>query len=695
MTEVFRTMTHWLVCVLVLSILPQHVESSRIYRHAELANTVIVVPDHSVMGNSVLLVNGRLTATCTARCCLVPHQYEETSSIHVYSFDLKSEKYTLLEGHTFEQLPPSSLADCHPIALASPKRPRVLAYFTVENTPSAQTYLNMTQNSGKDVLTTVETLIQSDSHLLLKDLCNTTGPIPVECKGVYHATPLINGQPQYCCFYRKRPNQAGLQPDCPNIESNMAWYASLFVSNGIDVLIPDTTNLGIYPAVQSDLLNVRPVEVVAEELTRLRNTGKATPNLAVWSVASAGSTMYTGLLPVYHNYTDVMLRSDNGTLIYFVDGDGNQNGPDANVTNAIKNDGLPIDIVQMWANLDTKRTNNGEWSFFQPCVDNATGKFTLTILNEESYRCNHLTTYNSALGSMASVSFAWQANYASLPFASPSKLMGLTFQAQFDDALRDKPDNLMMPSFNEWNSGSTQPNPAWAPGFGSVGLAQEDQTNLFVDIYAIERGRTWEPTYEAGDFYLRLAASCIRVATLLWSRPDTTCTVQNELCCNRTYARYNRVFSLSQDGQSFRSTINATLKQSLQAQGWAEICATAAGGYSTDYFCFHPGITNITGRQGPFILYEQAQVPPAEHAGHLDRIPRVAVWSCPSTNDHYTLSNECTVPGGELLGYAASKPSSAMPRKLRTCTATSGESYHLTDWPCPSGLQEAVLGHVL
>ena len=38
----------------------------------------------------------------------------------------------------------------------------------------------------------------------------------------------------------------------------------------------------------------------------------------------------------------------------------------------------------------------------------------------------------------------------------------------------------MMPSFNEWNSGYTEPNPAWAPGFGSVGLAQEDQTKLFV-----------------------------------------------------------------------------------------------------------------------------------------------------------------------------------------------------------------------
>lgn len=104
---------------------------------------------------------------------------------------------------------------------------------------------------------------------------------------------------------------------------------------------------------------------------------------------------------------------------------------------------------------------------------------------------------------------------------------------------------------------------------------------------------------------------------------------------------------------------------------------------------------NITGRQGPFIIYEQAQVPPPDNAGHLDRIPRVALWSCPASNGHFTLDNQCSTGGGELLGYAASKPSSAMPRKLRTCTAASGESYHLTDWPCPSDTQEAVLGHVL
>lgn len=38
---------------------------------------------------------------------------------------------------------------------------------------------------------------------------------------------------------------------------------------------------------------------------------------------------------------------------------------------------------------------------------------------------------------------------------------------------------------------------------------------MMIDIFGIERARTWEPTLEAGDFYLNLTASCIRVAALV------------------------------------------------------------------------------------------------------------------------------------------------------------------------------------
>ena len=78
---------------------------------------------------------------------------------------------------------------------------------------------------------------------------------------MYHATPIVDGQPQYYCFYRKRPGQPGLVPDCPNITQNVAWLVKLFNSMGIDAIVTDTTNLYTYPNNRSDIWNIRPVEV--------------------------------------------------------------------------------------------------------------------------------------------------------------------------------------------------------------------------------------------------------------------------------------------------------------------------------------------------------------------------------------------------------------------------------------------------
>ena len=61
-----------------------------------------------------------------------------------------------------------------------------------------------------------------------------------------------------------------------------------------------------------------------------------------------------------------------------------------------------------------------------------------------------------------SVAMSWQAAHASLAWGSPSKLMGLTFQAMVDDVLRQKPANLMLPSFDEWIGGpSPVPQQFW------------------------------------------------------------------------------------------------------------------------------------------------------------------------------------------------------------------------------------------
>merc|ERR1719229_410699 len=113
-------------------------------------------------------------------------------------------------------------------------------------------------------------------------------------------------------------------------------------------------------------------------------------------------------------------------------------------------------------------------------------------------------TENSPLGTQISASMAWQNNYGSLPFSSPSKLNGRTFSLIIKDVLAMKPDNVLFPSFNEHTAlgmdGSTNKgfggNNTW--GVGLFGDSQRTERGFFVDTYGSERSRSIEPTDESG-----------------------------------------------------------------------------------------------------------------------------------------------------------------------------------------------------
>jgi hypothetical protein len=97
--------------------------------------------------------------------------------------------------------------------------------------------------------------------------------------------------------------------------------------------------------------------------------------------------------------------------VYFVDGRGNANGPDPAILQAIQSNGgkKDVDTIGVWANNDDQRSSTGEWTFFQPCMQN--GTFTTTVINSPAYQCNHSLTTNSPLGSQMSLAFSWQAHY--------------------------------------------------------------------------------------------------------------------------------------------------------------------------------------------------------------------------------------------------------------------------------------------
>lgn len=332
-------------------------------------------------------------------------------------------------------------------------RPRVLLYNTVEAVPPALAAMRLRETTG--VVTTVENLVQSDGNI-------TCSSLKGNC-GIYHATPLLDGVPSYYCWWRRRQANSTCPPplsnpcvDCPNITSNARFFADLWHRTGIDVIVPDTTNLRDDNEV-NDELNGRPVEVLAEELATLRSQGMETPQLAPWTVAAANTTVYESLLRVINSprLASLLLREPAGQkAVFFVHGDAPQPA-DPNTVAAIERNGGAhnVSVLEMWADITPADAQRGVWTFFQPCQRTAEpGDFTDTIRNDAYFRCNHLKTADKpqggGLGSQMSAAMSWQSAQTSLAWASPSKRMGLTFQAQIDDVLREKPQNIMLPSFD-------------------------------------------------------------------------------------------------------------------------------------------------------------------------------------------------------------------------------------------------------
>ena len=80
---------------------------------------------------------------------------------------------------------------------------------------------------------------------------------------------------------------------------------------------------------------------------------------------------------------------------------------------------------------------------------------------------------------------SWQNNYGSPPFSSPGKLNGRTVQLIVLDVLKQKPNNILFPSFNEHSAlGFATPESFGGNNTWSVGLFNDAQRNMvFVDTY--------------------------------------------------------------------------------------------------------------------------------------------------------------------------------------------------------------------
>jgi hypothetical protein len=410
----------------------------------------------------------------------------------------------------------------------------------------------------------------------------------------------------------------------------------------------------------------------------MRREGSPTPQIAAWvPVASpfGAEPMYRRVLDAYEAAEpDLLFTADDGRPTIFA---AAATAPDPDGLAEIAAAGVLA--VPMWGNLDASTLSSGTAGWMQPCTDG--GQFTTLV--EPGKPCNQSYATATPLGTIVSVSRSFQVGYASLPFQASGRLGGLTLQKQMETALAVQPDVLI---FNAWNEHIAQPqaNPydPWLGGLRrSMGVtdASDDTADwLWVDLYGADLNRDLEPTVEDGGAGLALLQSCLRV----WRTGATTCSDASEACCalaeGRTLIRSVRYRGADPYAVDHVPTSDPAEASALVASGaWEEVCNPLYG---------PPGLCTGTDGDGPFGLF------PNPGSG------RVPIHRCWTGLAHF-LSPDPACEGTtteSLLGYAASAPSSDMPRPLQRCYAASAQRHlHWLDTGCPGGTStEAVLGWV-
>ena len=517
----------------------------------------------------------------------------------------------------------------------------------------------------------------------------------------YNVTP----KKGFYCIYRKRPGEAGLLPDCPNITETLTQHASELLSAGIDFVALDATNLDQWPDNHSDTIQLRPTEVLFEEWAKLRESGGDTPKIVVWNLATNVSVLWKQYLErLYNNpnkyYQDLLVINKwSGKKIFMVPDSGRAPAPE--VVSAIESNGgrNDVEVIKVWALLPIEKYSSGTWGFFTPCG----GKSYSTTVQSMT-ECNQVLTSNSPMGTAIAVSPSYQTGYASAPFQSPSALGGFTFKIQFATALKQMPDNFFVSSYNEFITGPQHNafgGPDKWPWITSVGLEYDpDRYSGWVDTFGAYRSRNIEPTEEYGDLFYSIMSSCFRILSLNAAANKTGCNVMGEECCDVDNSRqYKPIWSLrTVDSVPLNKTdFLLTDSESERDQktgplgGYREICAAIGPDVKT--FCFDGSLAqNIDAARGPFILFSQSGA------------NRAPLYRCTGASAHYFSKDKGCEDLGKmesLLGWTSSRRDSETARSLHRCQARDENSNHtyyfpLLDNSCPQGtVDDKIMGYVV
>jgi hypothetical protein len=452
----------------------------------------------------------------------------------------------------------------------------------------------------------------------------------------------------------------------------------------VDFVYVDLTNLARFGP-YSDVLYLRPLEVLLEEWHTMREAGHRTPQVAAWVLASDvgnDDPVFIHVLDVYNKpeWADLILRHNNQPVLFVVDKPELEPHPPHLAT--IREHGvLP---VRLWGNLSQAKLDSGTAGWMQPCRE---GDINTTWIRPDR-PCNQGYASDTPIGSVVSVSLSYQLGHASLPFQAAGRYDGLAFKKQFETALSVQPDYLLINAWNE-HIASPQPNPS-VETLGSLarsmGETDVDPANpgadwLWVDMYGYGQSRDIEPTLEDGSADYDLMKSCLRV----YRSGHASCDLLDEACCQvgtgMTLVRSLRVNDPNavMNTQHVLTTSNRE-RDSLITRQWNEVCNPI---YAPPGIC-KGGTTG----DGPFFVFAEA--------GSERRLLR----RCYSgESNFFSLDATCegrTVVG--TLGWISTERNSETPRSLRRCyNKLSRTHFHWLDGHCPASadfLEGDVLGYV-
>ena len=516
------------------------------------------------------------------------------------------------------------------------------------------------------------------------DMITAAGLSPAARSFHYHDEPTLG----FYCLYRPRSGEDGPLPDCGEatgiaIADVAARHAEQLWDAGVDFVYVDLTNLPSQSEF-TDVLGLRPFEVLLEEWAELRAGGSPTPQVAAWVPATitndGAEPTFRALLDVYAEpaFAGLILEHEDQPVMFVVD-----------------HGGLPLDAayvaeiaaagvlpVPLWGNLSQAALDAGTAGWMQPCTSG--GGFTTLI--DPGTPCNQGYTTTSPLGTVVSVSRSYQIGYASLPYQSVGRRGGLTLALQMQTALAVQPDYLMFNAWNEWVA-QPQPNPhpeslgnlRKSMGEGHVDDAAPGSTWLWVDMYGVEFNRDLEPSVGGGDSGYALLRSCIDV----YKTGATACADASQACCQLDDP-LTLIHSLRVPGGGSTDTDHVLSKDSNEIAmltgggAYQEVCNPI---YGPPELC-----GGGTSADGPFHVYA---------AGGPERAP---LWRCRSGVDHFFSTNaNCEGTTVEhQLGWLSTQRTSETPRPFSRCyNPTDQVHFHWLDETCPGGVNdEGVLGYV-